>query len=166
MSCYVVDKDGNVYAKYNPDARWDWYVIGGRFAGRLRVNGERTDSAKVGEIDFSPDPEVYKESLRFWEVVVEHKPARPEEKHFSIYNEKYYADTYGDRETFARVNSLFKTHAVITPDGEWHERGEVGYFGVSSETPEEGIEWDKKYVERFIDGADKELILTVVDCHI
>ena len=166
MTCYITDADGNVYAKYNPNARWDWYVIGGRFAGRLRVNGDRTDSAKVGEIDFSPDPEVYKDSLRFWEVVVEYKPAKPEEEHFSIYNEKYYRETYGDRETFARVNSLFKTHAVITPDGEWHERGEVGYFGESSETPEEGIEWDKKYVERFIDGADKELILTVVDCHI
>ena len=166
MPCYVVDKVGNVYAKYNPDARWDWYVIGGRFAGRLRVNGERLDSARIGEIDISPDPETYKQSLRFWDVVVEHKPAKPEEEHFSIYNEKYYRETYGDRETFARIQSMFKTHAVITPDGEWHERGEVGWFGESSETPEEGIEWDKNYVERFVDCADKELILTIVDCHI
>ena len=166
MPSYVVDKEGNVYAKYNPDARWDWYVIGGRFAGRLRVNGERHDSARIGEIDFSPDPEVYKESLRFWEVVVEHKPARPEEKHFSIYNEQYYRDTYGDRENFARMRSLFTTHAVITPDGEWHERGEVGCFGLSSETPEEGLEWDKQYVDRFIKNANPELILTIVDCHI
>ena len=64
------------------------------------------------------------------------------------------------------MSSLFKTHAVITPDGEWHERGKVGYFGVSSETPEEGIGWDKEYVERFIKTADPELILTIVDCHI
>lgn len=166
MPCYIADKDGNVYAKYNPDARWDWYEIGGRFAGRLRVNGERLDSARVADIDFRPDEKAYEESLRFWDVVVEHKPAKPEEEHLSFYGEKYYRETYGDRETFARVQSMFKTHAVITPDGEWHERGEVGWFGASSETPEEGLEWDRNYVERFIAGADKELILTIVDCHI
>ena len=54
---YITDKAGNVYAKYNPNARWDWYVIGGRFEDSLRVKGERLDSARVGEIDFSPDPE-------------------------------------------------------------------------------------------------------------
>ena len=166
MPCKITDKAGNVYAKYNPKAKWDWYVIGGRFEDSLRVKGERRDSARVGEIDFSPDPEEYEKSLRFWDVVVDHKPAEAGEEHFSIYNEKYYVDTYGDRETFGRVSSLFKTHAVITPDGEWHERGEVGCFGLSSETPEEGLEWDKQYVDRFIKNANPELILTIVDCHI
>lgn len=166
MSRYVTDADGNVYVKFNQDAKWDWYEIGGRWENYLRVNGERADSARLRDIDFSPDKEMYKEALRFWDVVVGHMPARPEEKHFSIYNEQYYRDTYGDRENFARMRSLFTTHAVITPDGEWHERGEVGYFGYSSETPEEGLEWDKNYVERFIKDADKDLILTIVDCHI
>ena len=166
MSRYVTDADGNVYVKFNQDAKWDWYEIGGRWKNYLRVNGERADSARLRDIDFSPDKEMYKEALRFWDVVVGHMPARPEEKHFSIYNEQYYRDTYGDRENFARMRSLFTTHAVITPDGEWHERGEVGYFGYSSETPEEGLEWDKNYVERFIKDADKDLILTIVDCHI
>ena len=56
--------------------------------------------------------------MRFWDVVVDHKPVSPEKKPFSIYNEKYCLDTYGDGETFAQVSSLFKTHAVITPDGD------------------------------------------------
>ena len=166
MSRYVTDADGNVYVKFNQDAKYDWYEIGGRWKNYLRVKGEHADSARLRDIDFGPDEEMYKDALRFWDVVVGHMPPRPEEKCFSIYNEKYYRDTYGDRENFARMRSLFTTHAVITPDGEWHERGEVGYFGYSSETPEEGLEWDKNYVERFIKNADKDLILTIVDCHI
>ena len=88
MPGYVTDKAGNVHAKYNPNARWNWYEIGGRFEGRLRVKDERLDSARLGDIDFSPAPEVYKESLRFWKVVVEHKPAEAGEEHFSIHKVK------------------------------------------------------------------------------
>lgn len=166
MPGYTSDAHGNIYVKCNNNAKWDWYEIGGRWDGYLRVKGERTNSARIGEIDFSPDKEVYEKSLRFWDVAVEHQPARPDEKFFTIFKEEYYREYYGDRENFARMRSLFTTHAVITPDGEWHERGEVGYFGYSSETPEEGLEWDKNYVERFIKNADKDLILTIVDCHI
>ena len=166
MPGYTSDTQGNIYVKYNELAKWDWYEIGGRWKNYLRAKGERVDSARLGDIDFSPDCEVYKKSLRFWDVVVEHKPVESGEEYFTIYNEKYYRDNYGDRENYARVSSSFLTHAVITPDGEWHERGEVGYFGFSSETAEEGADWDKHYLERFIESADKNLMLTIVDCHI
>lgn len=91
MPGYTSDTQGNIYVKYNELAKWDWYEIGGRWENYLRVNGERADSARLRDIDFSPDKEMYKEALRFW---------------------------------------------------------------------------DKNYVERFIKDADKDLILTIVDCHI
>ena len=36
---YKKDKDGvwREYSKYNPDAQWDWYQIGGRWAGKIIV---------------------------------------------------------------------------------------------------------------------------------
>lgn len=163
---YTTDENGNIYTTYNPQARWDWYDIGGRWDGCLRVNGKHVNSAYIGEIDFSPDEEVYKKSLRFWDVVVNHSPTELDEKHVSFFGEQYYLDYYGDRETFARRQASFTTHAVITPDGEWHERGETGWFGYSSETPEEGADWDEHYLERFIKNADPKLMMTIVDCHI
>lgn len=30
-----IDEKGNVISTYNPDAKWDWYVRGGRWAGYL-----------------------------------------------------------------------------------------------------------------------------------
>ena len=166
MSRYTSDAQGNIYVKYNSNAKWDWYEIGGRWNGYLRAKGERTNSARIADIDFGLDMEVYEKSLRFWDVAVEHKPAHPDEKFFTIFKEDYYHKYYGDRENYAKVQASFSTHAVITPDGEWHERGEMGYFGFSAETPEEAADWDKHYIERFIDGVDKNLMLTIVDCHI
>ena len=29
----------------------------------------------------------------------------------------------------------------MTPDGEWHEQGEMGWWGLSSETDEEALGW-------------------------
>ena len=57
----------------------------------------------------------------------------------------------------------FLTFAVLIPDGEWYEKGEMGWFA-SVFNKEES--WDDKYKERFIDNINPEWTLTVVDCHI
>ena len=68
----------------------------------------------------------------------------------------------------ARVNSArvkdidfdsapFVTAAVLTPDGEWEEQDD--WLGTDSK-------WGSHYKERFIDTADPDMILTIVDCHI
>ena len=160
------DDAGNIYTTCNPQAKWDWYDVGGSWNGYLRVNGQRVNSARIGEIDFRPDEEEYKRAQRFWDVVVEHVPAEPDENCFSLYNEQYYLDYYGDRETYARRSASFTSYAVLTPDGEWHEEGSMGWFGISSETAEEASDWDEHYLERFIKDADPKLMLTIVDCHI
>ena len=60
----------------------------------------------------------------------------------------------------------FSTYAVVTPDGEWHEKGSMGWWGCSSETADEAKDWEERYRERFLDSADPDWILTIVDCHI
>ncbi len=62
--------------------------------------------------------------------------------------------------------SRFYTFAVITPDGTWHEMGQMGWFGMSSETAEEKEQWIENYKKRFIDAADPNWWLVIVDCHI
>lgn len=179
------DAEGNLLTTYNPKSRWDWYTIGGRFPGRLKArtgeHGEGSafadnpkadgafDVARVGDIDFSPDPEVYARAARFWEVYVEGKPLQPGEsgeQFQSFYRKEYYLDQYKNKETFAAISASFTPFACVTPDGEWHERGKMGWFACSSETPEEGLDWDLHFKERFLDTADPDWMLTMVDCHI
>ena len=38
------DKEGNLLSTYNPDSKWDWWVVGGRWDGHL--DGENTLSLK------------------------------------------------------------------------------------------------------------------------
>lgn len=50
------DEDGKVVSfidRTNPNAKWDWWVEGGRWSGRLLLkNGSRADSALAQDIDF------------------------------------------------------------------------------------------------------------------
>ena len=163
---YITDDEGNLYTTYNLQTRWDYYTIGGNWDGYLRVNGKHVNTARIGEIDFTPDEEEYQKALRFWDVVVEHAPAKPEEEFYSFFKEQHFIVYYGDRETFARRQAMFSTHAVVTPNGHWHECGRMGWFGLSRETPEESAYWHEHYFERFIKDADPNLMMTIVDCHI
>ena len=163
---YKTDVEGNLLSTYNPRSKWDWWSEGGRWDGMLRTATGELNSARIADIDFTPDAQKYKAALRYWDVIVEHQPKLPGEDFFSLYNEQYYRDYYGDRETYARYMTQFSTYAVVTPDGEWHEKGSMGWWGCSSETADEAKDWEERYRERFLDSADPDWILTIVDCHI
>ena len=160
------DDEGTIYSTYNRNSRWDWWEIGGRWSGMLTLNGRKVDSGRVGDLEFEIDEKAYNRCLRLWDVVVEHKPASPDDDFLSFYNENYYRKCYGDRETYARLASQFSTFAVLLPDGSWYERGNMGSFGYSDETPEEMRYWEENYKPRFLDTADPDWHLTIVDCHI
>lgn len=163
-----LDDDGNILSTYNPDSKWDWYQEGGRWSGMLKrkSDGELVNEGRVGDLIFGISQDEYDYALRFWDVVVDHKPAEPGEDFHTFYKEEYYREYYGDRETYARHCAQFSTFAVITPDGKWHEKGEMGWFGCSSETPEQAKDWEDHYEERFIKAAAPNLFITIVDCHI
>ena len=117
--------DGEVYSTYNPDSKWDWYEVGGRYAGRIAVkdgveidepnfswgwqeedkekviaNGYRTDSAYVKDIDFSKmhrTEEDYKEALRYWELIVEGAKPKNKDEENSVKFNWYKPDYYTER---------------------------------------------------------------------
>jgi len=166
-------KDGDELSTYNPDSKWDWYGIGGRWNKLLRakVSGivTKCNSCRIGDLDMGVDTEEYQRSIRFWEVVIEGSPLKEGEKEedFSArFSREYCLNKYHDKETYAKIASSLTTFAVITPDGRWYEKGEMGWCGMSSETPEEAFDWELHYKERFIDTADPDWTITIVDCHI
>lgn len=158
------DKDGNICCTYNPRSRWDWWTIGGRFDGSLIVNGKPENTGKIRDIDFSPNSKVYEHAKEIWEAVIEGKAKK--EPISSPFTKEELLGTFSDKDSFARNRSLFTTYAVVTPDGNWYELGQMGWWGLSSETVAEERDWNDFYKERFIDTADPEMYMTIVDCHI
>lgn len=175
----------------NPNKKWDWYQVGGRWSGLLKlktkassgITGTKSwineseyipddcvDSAKVKDINFSLDLIEYNKKLRFWELIVEGDAPKSKEDEEVIkrnyYKPEYYSNRYDSKEHFAQLSAEFGTYAVITPDGKWHSKGDMGWWGMSSESDEEAKKWSKSFKETFIDTADSEWTLTVVDCHI
>lgn len=141
--------------------------MGGRFAGYLRAScgvrassceypAGRYDAARVGDCDFSPEPGTAAAARDFWERVVEGKGAA-DERSFTLYRPEYYLERYGDKVRFAELRSRFTTWAVVTPDGEWHETGSMGWWGLSSETHEEAVSWEEGFYERFLATADPRM---------
>lgn len=60
-----------------------------------------------------------------------------------------------------------KVYAVVTPDGEWHAPGTVGWWGMSSETDGEAEKWKYEFNDCFIEPAkESNWEVLIVDCHI
>ena len=75
--------------------------------------------------------------------------------------------TYRNEDEYIRRCTTFHTYAVVTPNGEWHAVGEMGWFGFSSESPATRREWEQEYHKRFLEPAqENDWYMVIVDCHI
>lgn len=186
--------DGSLRSTYNPQSKWDWWQVGGRWAGYLHVRNEcegelgekswtwedkdpyackhselkKVDSARIKDLVF-PDTEKHKqEAARFWDLYVEGQDPQTDEDRemikFVWYTREYYLDHYKTKENYVRACSTFTTYAAVTKDGVWHQQGEMGWFGMSSGDDE--VAWADGYKKLIFDDADDDDYITIVDCHI
>ena len=170
----------------NPNAKWDWYEIGGRWSNLLRLkpvrNGNhskqssnkdapavegRCNQARLSDVDLSIDQAAYERAARFWEVVVEGDALCEHENADDFkasYRKEYYIDQFGDKHTYAMDSASFSTWALVTPDGKWIENGAVGWFGMHTATRSSRRAFADE-LKAALEG-DPGLWLTIVDCHI
>jgi len=174
---YKKDKKTGMYGYwYNPNSKWDWYQIGGRFSGMLKLKpgakgkkGERSwtnasehipddmvDSARIKDIDFEW---MIRENVQLYEKFWIESEGKDEYIRYISYGINP-GMTY---EQYMEKAIAFSTFAVILPGGQWYEEGQMGWWAIVSNSDRE---WHKNYKKRFIDTADPEWTLTIVDCHI
>ncbi len=208
----------------NLRTRWDWYQLGGRWAGffkiiegRPGVLGKfsfmvdanipphgRVDQARKGDIDFVGMRREAKAEAEYryrllnavtagierppqtWAQAIEGKfPEEIDEirrewnahpwicavkKNDDLYSSftdpmEEYCVLAGGRETYVRkmVDRSCVTFAVLK-DGEWYERGEMGWWGVVHGEKDQD-EWNRKWHE-LVDDLPAETLLSVYDVHI
>ena len=151
----------------NPNKKWDGWQIGGRYSNWFKTkDGRKVNGCQVKDLDRTPDEAAYKKALRFWEIVVEGSPLRPgEEEPFSMWKPAYYLDQYGTKEAYAAESASDAPWAFITPDGVWHEKGEMGWFAFSDATKDSR----KSFLDEWkvaITTAKPDDWVVLVDCHI
>lgn len=171
----MVDDDDNILSTYNPHSKWDWWVVGGRFNGMLHIiptaldgyhDAEYVNSAFVRHVKWVRplDKEKRKDIIKWWNVNIE--GAEGEKDKYFFYNPEYYKERFKDAETYIKTQELPCYHAVVTPDGIWHEPSQMGWWACTDGDPADELEWDLHFKERFIDTAEFDWVATIVDCHI
>ncbi|MGG5344003.1 hypothetical protein [Enterococcus sp. AZ192] len=163
--CDIDEQTGKKGYWENPNRKWDWYKIGGRWSGLLKLKtGEKINVAQIKDIDLSLDQAAYDEAIRFWEVIVEGLPKQEGEEFHSFWKPEYYVETYGTKEKYAMDVAEFSTFAMVLPDGKWTEKGEMGWFGIDDSTSESRQEYKQTFKE--ILETKSDYYITIVDCHI
>jgi hypothetical protein len=100
-----------VYSTYNPNSKWDWYANGGRWAKSIKTkSGEFVDECLLGEIDFTPFPDEAYEDSKDWLG----NPCKKLKEGYEWH--------YDNKDNFP---------FCIVIDGEWYEKGEMGWWGMT-----------------------------------
>lgn len=177
---------------YNRDAKWDWYEVGGRWSGHLLLkDGTRADACRKSDVDVEAMMTARETDARErWAAYAKAIEGTPRHERWEPLHERGGTDdeyhdqprvkalaeagltgfTFGSAddypETEEELVTRFRAEALCTfallMDGEWHERGSMGWFAcVSDEKPD----WPAEFARLWATIPD-DAIVTVIDCHI
>lgn len=187
--CSTCDGLGKRATNYNPDSKWDWYQLGGRWEGYclLTKDGKTPDIAKLEDIDFEglvkrttdkiteQHTALFKDFTkeRLIQLLDKEDEATEDERkkltdHFGIFFDIEVAkqtvngtlEEWIDRETKPAI----QTFGTLTKDG-WLEPGAMGWWGISIDTPESKDEYRLKLDELY-KSTPQHYEIAIVDCHI
>jgi hypothetical protein len=99
-----LDSQGNLWSTWNPDGRWDWWVIGGRWAGDWVLKPGATRALEPQRSAFG-----FTEESR--------DPRR----------------TDAARKGEIEPESIRPSYAYIGLDGRWNQQGRMGWFAIAAD---------------------------------
>jgi len=175
--------------KYNPNAKWDWWVVGGRWRNvgdngiiyNLKECIEMKEVPMYNTLSWFQLPhcdskEELEAKLREPKAITKDFKKDKDGKYIEGEDGKYIPESYyTEEELFAKVQIRKQEFfSYLFPEEGWVEKGEMGWFGMSSldgiphEEREEKIndfhEFNDMLLKKYID--DDRYIGVVVDCHI
>ena len=157
-------EDGSIGFMANPDAKWDWYALdGGDWQFDLLPNNSgdgRKNDYRYTEPDYNENQakKTYKRMVKIVDSGEDPLGTIPKEE-----AEQFLKD-YPDEELYLLTRKWNYPYAFITPDGEWHAPGTVGWWAISDDTPESLKKYILEWVE-FISSSENPFV-NFVDCHI
>lgn len=218
---YAVVKDGalvKAVRRTNPNAKWDWYLLGGRWTGFFKMKdgvagnigepGLMTDIAESGYADQARLADIDIEGMRdeaaqkagehydkimeviagteqnkSWDDLKTENPALSDDAIRTLYWDQprckaWQAHDYTKMfwrsspedylisrdEHVANARKKAITTFAVVKDGEWYERGSMGWWGcVSNEKSDD--EWIDQFSALF-DNLPGDTLMSLYDCHI
>ena len=169
---YTYEEDG-AYSTVNPDGKWDWYVIGGRWNNTLPIKNKTI----VENADYNGYEDNLKDNMckikdlqltkRFTREETEELRKQYNEKITvgDMYKPEYYLEKYPTFGHYVDYCGSYSTYSILTGDGQWIEPGKMGSFGLSSASPEQERSFHQVFRE-CINKQRPEDYFILVDCHV
>jgi hypothetical protein len=133
-----------VYSEYNPNSKWDWYSVGGRWDKSIKTkSGEFVNMCMFNELDLQPYPDDCFEDAEDWTGETYKKLKEGFDWHYDSKN-----------------NLPF----CIVIDGVWYEKGDMGWWGMTSNEMSKE-DWEKQ-VASLLEGLPADTEVYNVDFHI
>lgn len=131
--CSECNGTGLYKSQYNPKSEWDWYVVGGRWDGDMIGNEQSSDNG----FNFGAQHRTIKNNIAPVADLIKRFEENPED--------------------------LYTFFAVVTPDGAWHERGNMGWWGIVTDEKDAG-DWEGQVKSMYL--AHKDFYIVSIDAHI
>lgn len=174
------EETGNWGYWRNPNAKWDWYQLGGRWKGFFKLKEGTTgevgesgvfnneaeegwvDQAKKGDIDweFIKKNNIKTRTENFIRIKREINEGKISEEGVLLLYGLKKDDTI---QTYVDRGMTPVTFAVIK-NGEWYQKGDMGWWGITT-NEKDPADWDAEF-QKLIDSVDDDTLLSVYDCHI
>jgi hypothetical protein len=174
---------------HNPNAKWDWYAIGGRWPNYFRlkegtagIKGKPSmmltqediakavaeplacDIAQKRDIDFEGMMlENSANAAGYWDDYQRELKADPKKCGSGYAYFKYGIRKEDTKETYIERRTSVSTFAVLK-DGKWYQKGQMGWWAFVGDEKDKDV-WDKEFA-KLITEAPEDTWFALVDCHI
>lgn len=158
------------YDENNGGGGYDWYVIGGRFTGLLDGYDPASDPknwepCKWCEATGTTTQAIADEYPGYLSNVgkecIQCKGTASVRKFF---NEPRPEGDVLPAEDVDLSTLRYIPSVLVTPDGEWHEEGQIGWFGTMSNQKDEDA-WKREFVTAF-EANKAGMVAALVDFHV
>ncbi len=193
---YILIEDDKVTVidRTNPNSKWDWYVLGGRWGDYFKLkHGGKSSSARKCDVDYAGMmKEKSDDASKRWKQVHEVIAGRPI-PNWQKFREGF--ENIDDARDAWHIQEIIKDYQklelywveieefdcteeeycqraalgavptfALILDGKWYEKGDMGWWGVVKD--EKDIEnWAKQFND-LLAGLPDDTLLSVYDCHI
>ena len=191
-----IGENGEIYSTYNPNSKWDWYAIGGRYNNLIVVDKDNNDvvdhydfglgmslksyvdgepnlkkvnGARIKDIHFDKMGGDYEKAIRFWELIVEGQEPKDEQEKERIKWNFYKPEYYIERYKTKEEYAKQESMFVtwaLVDEKGWLEQGKMGWWGLNDATNESTKSFAEVFQEYINEPNNQDKYMVIVDCHI
>jgi hypothetical protein len=158
------NENGDELSTYNPQSKWDWWVIGGRWSKENNIL-----QIKDFVLYDTPTDQQIEHYKKCWEYLNNEIEVENPFKEFGyelgMFKKEYLKEKYGSLENLIKSKISNLPYSFVDENG-WYEQGKMGWFGMDNAT-KESIDGYTKFAENYFrDIKNQDKYIVFVDCHI